>query len=77
MLVKTILNHIEKHSAFVYHAVRFRDHERAIEIEVRPRRGARPTCSGCSRRRSAYDTLAEREFQFIPLWGSRCSWCTR
>jgi len=69
MLVKTILNRIEKHPSFVYHAVRFRDDEQTIEIDVRPRRGARPVCSGCSRRRSAYDTLTERAFQFIPLWG--------
>lgn len=68
MLVKTILNRIEKHSSFVYHAVRFGDGQ-TIEIEVRPRRGARPVCSGCQRRRSAYDTLAERQFQFVPLWG--------
>jgi len=69
MLVKTILNRIEKHPSFVYHEVRFRDDEQRIEIEVRPRRGARAVCSGCSRRRSTYDTLAEREFQFVPLWG--------
>lgn len=25
MLLKTILNHIEKHSSFVYHQVRFRE----------------------------------------------------
>jgi transposase len=69
MLVQTILNRIEKHSSFVYHAVRFGDDGQTIEIEVRPRRRARPVCSGCKRRRSAYDTLAEREFQFVPLWG--------
>jgi transposase len=36
---------------------------------VRACRGTRPLCSGCSRRGSAYDTLAERCFQFVPLWG--------
>jgi len=69
MLVKTILNRIEKHSSFVYGAVRFREGGGPIEVEVRPRRGARPVCSGCSRRRSVYDTMAQREFQFVPLWG--------
>ena len=69
MLVKTILNRIEKHSSFVYYRVAFREGHEAIEIQVRPRRGARPVCSGCSRRRSVYDTMAEREFQFVPLWG--------
>jgi transposase len=69
MLLKTILNHIEKHVSFVYHQVRFREGGDALEIEVRARRGARPTCSGCSRRGPTYDTLAERAFQFVPLWG--------
>jgi len=69
MLVKTIRNHVEKHSSFVYDAVRFREGGGTIEVEVRPRRGARPVCSGCSRRRSVYDTMSQREFQFVPLWG--------
>ena len=69
MLVKTILNRIEKHSSFVYCGVWFRDGGEAIEIDVRPRRGARPVCSGCSCRRSVYDTMPRREFQFVPLWG--------
>lgn len=69
MLVKTILNHIEKHSSFVYHEVRFRKGNQTIEVEVRPRRGARPVCSRCSRRRPVYDTMPPREFQFVPLWG--------
>lgn len=69
MLVKTILNRIEKHSSFVYCGVSFREGGEAIEVVVRPRRGARAVCSGCSCRRSVYDTLAQREFQFVPLWG--------
>jgi len=70
MLLKTILNRIEKHASFVYQQVRFREGQSiALEIEVRSRCGARPICSGCLRRGPAYDTLAEREFQFVPLWG--------
>jgi transposase len=70
MLLKTILNRVEKHAAFVYHAVRWRSTQQdALEIEVRPRRGSRPRCSGCGRRRSTYDTLPVRAFQFVPLWG--------
>ena len=69
MQVKTILNQIEKHSSFVYEEVRFGKGRQSVEIEVRPRRGARPVCSGCGLRRPAYDTLAERRFQFVLLWG--------
>lgn len=70
MLLKTILNRIEKHSSFVYQDIRFGegdpDH---LEVAVRARRGARAICSGCSRRGATYDTLAQRRFQFVPVWG--------
>lgn len=70
MLLKTILNRIEKHSSFVYHSVRFAEGPgERLEVEVRARRGSRPVCSGCSRRRPAYDRLAARRFQYVPLWG--------
>ena len=70
MLLKTILNHIEKHSSFVYHRVRFAEGKAdELEVEVRARRGARAICSGCSRRGPTYDTLSQRRFQFVPLWG--------
>lgn len=70
MLLKTILNHIEKHSSFVYHGVRFGGGATdVLEVQVRARRGARAVCSGCSRRGPTYDTLSQRRFQFVPLWG--------
>ena len=70
MLLKTILNRIEKHSSFVYHSARFAgDAAERLEIQVRARRGSRPVCSCCCRRRPAYDTLAPRRFQYVPLWG--------
>ena len=40
-----------------------------LDMELRPRSNARPICSGCSRSRPAYDTLAPRCFEFVPLWG--------
>ncbi len=70
MFLKTILNRIEKQPGFVYRAIRWRTAEQtALEIELRPRRGARPICSGCSRRRASYDTLKARAFAYVPLWG--------
>jgi len=68
MQVKTILNAIEKHTGFVYERIGFADGaERKLEIEVRSRRGSRPVCSGCLRRGRAYDRLAVRRFDFVPL----------
>ena len=68
MHLKTILNRVEKQSGFVYHDFRFADDRPQILVTLRPRRRSRPICSGCSRKRPGYDTLAERHFEFVPLW---------
>lgn len=41
----------------------------SVEIDVRPRKGSKPICSCCNRPGSGYDTLHERRFEFIPVWG--------
>jgi transposase len=70
MQLKTILNRVQKHSSFVYTDARFvEDDPVRLEIDIRPRVGSRPRCSGCGKRGPAYDTLPARRFQFIPLWG--------
>ena len=69
MLLKTILNRIERHKGFVYDEVRWLNRGRpSIEIEVRPRTGSDPFCSGCGRRGPTYDHLPRRLFEFVPLW---------
>ena len=71
MLVKTILNRVQKQPGFVYGAVRFVEARGAVgvEVEIRRRVGGRPTCSGCARPGPGYDTLPARRFEFVPLWG--------
>jgi len=59
------------HSGFVYGAAHWR-HFRGrtvLEIQIRPRRASRPICSGCGQRGPGYDVLAQRRFEFVPLWG--------
>ena len=69
MQVKSILNRLQKHSAFVYETVRLVEHPRlTLEVRVRPRRGTRGTCSQCRRPAPGYDTLPPRRFDFVPLW---------
>ncbi|UCC29331.1 MAG: ISL3 family transposase [Phycisphaerales bacterium] len=69
MQVKTVPNRVHKVKGFVYEQIRFlRD---VIEVDVRPRRGSRPYCSGCGRRGATYDHLMRRRFAFVPLWGIR------
>jgi len=70
MQLKTILNRVQKHSAFVYAETRFVEGEPVeLEIDLRARRGSRAVCAGCGRRGPTYDRLSPRRFQFVPLWG--------
>jgi transposase len=66
MQVKTVLNRVHKIKGFVYGNVRFAGDQ--IEVDVRPRKGSRPICSGCGQPGPGYDTLWERYFRFVPLW---------
>ncbi len=69
MQLKTILNRLQKHSAFVYQTVRLVEHPRlTLEVRVRPRRGTHATCVQCRRSAPGYDTLPLRRFDFVPLW---------
>jgi transposase len=70
MQLKTILNRVQKHRAFVYGEARLVQRGRlALEVEVRPRANSRAKCSGCGRPGPGYDTLPTRRFEFVPLWG--------
>ena len=69
MRLITLLNHCEHFSGFVYEKARLCQHSRTIEIEMRPRRGSKPVCSGCHERGTAYDQLGLRRFEFVPVWG--------
>jgi transposase len=66
MQVKTVLNRVHEVKGFVYGKVRFVNDR--ILVDVRPRQGSRPICSGCGRQGPGYDTLGERHFHFVPLW---------
>jgi transposase len=71
MLLKTILNRIERYKSFVYGKIGMleEDGELAIEIEVEARANGRPICSGCGHPAPGYDRLAKRRFEYVPLWG--------
>jgi transposase len=66
----TILNQCHHFRGFVYERARFSPRERtSIEVRMRPRKGSAAICSGCHQSAAGYDHLAERQFEFIPLWG--------
>jgi transposase len=66
MQVKTVLNRVHEVKGFVYDKVRMVNDW--IEVDVRPRKGSRPICSGCGKPGPGYDTLDVRHFHFVPLW---------
>ena len=65
----TILNRCHRFRGFVYHRATFSPDHKSIEISVRPRKGSVAVCSRCHQPAPGYDQLAERRFEFIPLWG--------
>jgi len=69
MELTTILNQCYRFPGFVYEGARFSTDRKSIEVRLRPRKGAHPTCSGCQQRGPGYDHLEERRFEFIPMWG--------
>jgi len=71
MLLKSILNQVQKHSGFIYGAARLIKHAGplVIEVDLEARKGSRPICSKCGLAGSCYDSLASRRFEYVPLWG--------
>lgn len=79
LLLKTLLNHVERMDGFVYDSSRLIHPRMAsrggaskavrIEIQVREREGSRARCSRCQKPAPGYDRLQVRQFQFVPLWG--------
>src|SRR5437763_3810525 len=65
----TILNRCHRFPGFVYQHARFSPDKTSIEVSVRPRKGSATICSRCHQTAPGYDQLAQRRFEFIPVWG--------
>jgi len=65
-----ILNHVERHKSFVYQEPRWADpvSKTEIEIPIQTRANGRPLRSGCGKPAAGNVRLAERRFEFVPLW---------
>ena len=61
---------VERHKSFVYQEARWADPatKTTLEIPIEPRANSRAICSGCGQAAPGYDRLAERRFEFVPLW---------
>jgi transposase len=71
MLVKTLLNSVEKHKGFLYETIKLVmvGRHKQLHVKVRPKKRCRGRCSKCRTPGPTYDTLEVRKFQFVPLWG--------
>lgn len=71
MLIKTLLNQIEKHKGFVYDRVTFEEGGRPrLIVHIRPDKRCAAICSGCDEPRAGYDKISgTRYFDFVPVWG--------
>ena len=70
MLVKTILNSIEKFKSFVYDKCYWEmiNGEKALVIDLLARRNSKGQCGQCNQRCPTYDKLPKRLYQYVPLW---------
>ena len=75
MLIKTILNQIQRFKGFVFGDVSLRKRplqKSTLVVEIRPRKESRPECPICGRKRPTYDTSRRaREVDYLPLWNYR------
>jgi transposase len=73
MLIKTILNKCHKFKSFVYQQVKLASYQgtEVIDVTIIPRKNALALCSCCGQPAPGYDSLSERRFEFMPLWGYR------
>ena len=70
MLIKTLLNKVERFKSFVYGAVcvTLVGGTEALVIDIVPRRNSGPICPECAKRRAVYDRQPQRLFEYLPVW---------
>lgn len=70
MLIKTLLNKVERFKSFVYSTVcvTLIEGTEALVIDIEPRRNSRPICSDCCKSRTVYDHQPQRLFEYLPVW---------
>ena len=69
MLIKTLLNKVERFKSFVYGAVCLVmvNGVDALIVDINPRRNSRPICHNCGKRCNTYDRQPQRLFEYLPV----------
>lgn len=73
MLIKTLLNKIEKCKSFVYnevHLIELKGKE-VLFVDITSRSNSQAECSICGKRCATYDTRSSRLYEYVPIWGIR------
>lgn len=70
MLIKTLLNKVERFKSFVYGTaqIMFIDGAEALVIDIVSRRNSRPVCPECNKKHNVYDRQPQRLFEYMPIW---------
>lgn len=70
MLIKTLLNKVERFKSFVYSSISvvIIGGMEALVIDIEPRSNSRPICPACGKRCSVYDRQPQRLFEYLPIW---------
>lgn len=70
MLIKTLLNKVERFKSFVYGSTQVMhvDGGEALVIDILPRRNSQPICPECRKRGKVYDRQPVRFFESVPIW---------
>jgi len=71
MLVKTLLNKVEDFKPFVIWKVEYEESGDwpTLHVWFRARANGKGKCGKCRRKSSGYDTIKERHWEYVSLWG--------
>jgi len=70
MLIKTLLNKVERFKSFIYGDSKLMTigGNKALVIDIKPRRNGKPECPDCGKRGKMYDMQPVRFFEYVPIW---------
>ena len=71
MRLKTILNHGLSFKCRSIWNSEFNEKKNSIIVEIKAQTNSKPVCSICGTFLPGYDSLPERLFEFVPMWGQR------
>ena len=71
----TLLNRMENFKGFVFGRIWVQEPHPGrpiLMVKILPRKGSRPECTVCGRKRAVYDTSrSAKEVEYLPFWNYR------